>query len=116
MGPKIKIDNRFKNLARASKCWRLRFLAFFKNLNAQELEIFRNHQDGIGSVFIEMPEGLTANGIRFSSKEEMFIAEYTGHNILKSDEDGNVSIFAHESAMNQPNDIAIMDNDIIFAR
>ena len=71
--------------------------------------------DSKGSIFIEMPKGSTANGIRFSSKEEMFIADYTGHNILKATASGEVSVFAHEPRMNQPNDLAIMDNDTLFA-
>jgi len=71
---------------------------------------------GEGKIFIEMPEGQTANAIRFDSKEQMFVADYTGHNILKyNDEEKQLEIFAHNSNMNQPNDIAIMDNDIIFA-
>ena len=37
-----------------------------------------------------------------------------GHNILKYTENG-ISIFAHNPNMNQPNDLAIMDNDILFA-
>ena len=41
--------------------------------------------DGKGSIFIKMPKGSTANGIRFNSKEEMFLADYTGHNVLKSE-------------------------------
>jgi len=71
--------------------------------------------EGKGSIFIEMPKGSTANGIRFSSKEEMFIADYTGHNILKADIDGKVTVFAHEPKMNQPNDLAIMGSDTLFA-
>ena len=43
---------------------------------------------GKASIFIKMPKGSTANGIRFSSKEEMFLADYTGHNVLKSDAKG----------------------------
>ena len=46
---------------------------------------------------------------RFDSKEQMFVADYTGHNILKyNDEEKRLEIFAHDSNMNQPNDIAIM--------
>ena len=46
---------------------------------------------------------------RFDSKEQMFVADYTGHNILKyNDEEKRLEIFAHNSNMNQPNDIAIM--------
>ncbi len=70
---------------------------------------------GEASIFIKMPKGSTANGIRFSSNEEMFLADYTGHNVLKSDSKGNVSVFAHNASMNQPNDLAIMDNNILFA-
>mgnify|MGYP003633452693 CR=1 FL=1 len=71
--------------------------------------------EGEGSIFLKMPEGSTANGIRFSSIEEMFIADYTGHNILKIDRNGKLSTFAHNPAMNQPNDLAITDQDILFA-
>lgn len=71
--------------------------------------------EGKGSVFIKMPQGSTANGIRFNQNEEMFIADYTGHNVLKADLKGKVSVFAHEPQMNQPNDLAIMDNGILFA-
>lgn len=71
--------------------------------------------EGKGSVFIKMPKGSTANGIRFNKQEEMFIADYTGHNVLKADLQGNVSTFAHEPKMSQPNDLAIMDNGILFA-
>ena len=70
---------------------------------------------GQASIFIKMPKGSTANGIRFNEKGEMFIADYTGHNILKADQKGNISVFAHNSDMNQPNDLAIMDNGILFA-
>ena len=70
---------------------------------------------GKASIFIKMPKGSTANGIRFSSKEEMFLADYTGHNVLKSDAQGNVSVFAYNASMNQPNDLAIMDNNTLFA-
>ena len=71
--------------------------------------------DGQGSIFIKMPKGSTANGIRFNKKEEMFIADYTGHNVLKADLQGKVSVFAHNAKMNQPNDLAIMNNGILFA-
>lgn len=71
--------------------------------------------DGVSSLFVNMPKGSTANGIRFSSREEMFVADYTGHKILKITPQRKVSVFAHEPKMNQPNDLAIMDNDILFA-
>jgi sugar lactone lactonase YvrE len=71
---------------------------------------------GTASLFVDLPEGSIGNGIRFNSKGEMFIADYTKHNILKVDMDTKeISVFAHNGDMNQPNDIAIMDNDILFA-
>jgi sugar lactone lactonase YvrE len=72
--------------------------------------------DGNCSLFVELPEGSTGNGIRFNSNGEMLIADYTKHNILKVDMDTKeISVFAHEPKMNQPNDIAITSTDILFA-
>ncbi len=72
--------------------------------------------NGEASLFVKLPEGSIGNGIRFNSKGEMFIADYTKHNILKVDMDTKeISVYAHNDKMNQPNDVAIMDNDILFA-
>ncbi len=72
--------------------------------------------DGKASLFVELPEGSIGNGIRFNSKGEMLIADYTGHNILKVDMGTKkISVFAHNDTLNQPNDIAISDTDILFA-
>jgi len=72
--------------------------------------------EGVVSLFIDLPEGSTGNGIRFDRKGNMLIADYTGHNILKVNMKSKaISVHAHNDQMNQPNDIAIMDNDIIFA-
>ena len=72
--------------------------------------------DGNCNVFVELPEGSVGNGIRFNSKGEMLIADYTQHNILKVDMNTKeISAFANEPKMNQPNDIAITSTDILFA-
>jgi len=74
--------------------------------------------DSSMEMFFQTPKGSMVNGIRFSSKEDMFLADYVGHNILKIDMDAEIvkhTVFAHDHRMNQPNDIAIMDNDIMFA-
>ncbi|MCC5935741.1 MAG: SMP-30/gluconolactonase/LRE family protein [Lunatimonas sp.] len=72
--------------------------------------------DGEVSLFIELPEGSTGNGIRFHSSGKMLIADYTGHNVLQVDMDTKeISVYAHDPTLNQPNDIAVMDNDIVFA-
>ena len=64
----------------------------------------------------QLPEGSTGNGIRFGNKGLMYIADYTGHNILQVDPTTKeVSVYAHNDRMNQPNDIAITSKNIFFA-
>ncbi|MET1056877.1 MAG: SMP-30/gluconolactonase/LRE family protein [Pedobacter sp.] len=71
---------------------------------------------GKASVFLELPKGSVGNGIRFDSKGSMLIADYTGHNILKVNmATKEISVFAHEGKMSQPNDIAIDDKDRLYA-
>ena len=83
-----------------------------------------NHQGTIGmvtpkgeaSLFIELPNGSIGNGIRFDSNGNMFIADYTNHNILKVEmATKKISVLAHEPSMSQPNDIAIDSKDRIYA-
>lgn len=72
--------------------------------------------DGFSELFIELPEGSICNGIRFDSRGDMYLADYTGHNVLKVDMDTReVSVFAHQPAMNQPNDLAIDAQDRLYA-
>lgn len=72
--------------------------------------------DGSVSIYVTLPEGSIGNGIRFDSKGNMLIADYTGHNILIVDPATQaVSVFAHEPRMHQPNDIAIDSKDRIYA-
>ena len=83
-----------------------------------------NHQGTIGkvtpqgdaSIFIELPNGSIGNGIRFDSNGNMLIADYINHNILKVEMvTKNISVFAHEPTMTQPNDIAIDSKNRIYA-
>ncbi len=73
--------------------------------------------EGNFSLFIEqLPEGSTANGIRFGQDQSMYLADYTGHNILKVDlQTKKVGVYAHDSLLNQPNDLAVCCNDRMFA-
>ena len=74
------------------------------------------YADGSADLFVELPEGSRGNGIRFDRAGDMFIADYRGHNVLRVDMDlREISVFVHEPAFHQPNDLAIMDNDILFA-
>jgi gluconolactonase len=71
--------------------------------------------DGKCELFVELPKGSTGNGIRFDSKGNMLIADYSAHNVLKVDmKTKQISVYAHDTTMNQPNDLTIMKNDIIF--
>lgn len=71
---------------------------------------------GKASLFINMPQGSTANGIRFNKAGDMFLADYTGHNVLKVDmKTKKVAVFAHNPKMNQPNDLAIADDGTLYA-
>jgi len=83
-----------------------------------------HHEGSIGVIkkgkktpqlFIDLPKGSTGNGIRFNDKNEMFVADYSAHNILKIDiSTKKISVYAHDSLMNQPNDLTLMKNGIIF--
>ena len=69
---------------------------------------------GEASLFIELPEGSVGNGIRFDQSGNMYIADYPQHNVLRVDaKTGKLTVFAHNDKMNQPNDLAIMDNGIL---
>ncbi|MBT4101218.1 MAG: PQQ-binding-like beta-propeller repeat protein, partial [Gemmatimonadetes bacterium] len=72
--------------------------------------------DGSASLFVELPQGSIGNGIRFNRAGDMLIADYTRHNVLRVDmETQEISVFAHEAEMNQPNDIAIASDDALYA-
>lgn len=73
--------------------------------------------DGTGEVFVELPEGSIGNGIRFAHDGSFFVADYTGHNVLRVDPSSrDISVHAHHAEMNQPNDLAITpDGKTLFA-
>ncbi len=73
-------------------------------------------QDGRVERFITLPDGSTANAIQFDSKENMYLADCTRHNILKVDmKNKKVVIYVHNDAFNQPNDMCINKKDQLFA-
>jgi len=72
--------------------------------------------EGQCDVFVELPNGSIGNGIRFTRAGQMLIADYTNHNVLRVDmQTRAITVHAHEPGMNQPNDIAITDDDVVFA-
>lgn len=67
-------------------------------------------------LFVNLPKGSTGNGIRFDRDGFMYVADYTGHNILKIDpRSKTIAVHAHSDKMNQPNDIAIAKSGVIYA-
>ena len=74
-------------------------------------------RDGVrAELFVELPEGSIGNGQRFDAQGRLFVADYTGHNILRVDlRDRSVSVHAHEPRMHQPNDIAIAPDGTLYA-
>ncbi|MBM3844903.1 MAG: SMP-30/gluconolactonase/LRE family protein [Verrucomicrobia bacterium] len=78
--------------------------------------IARISPKGKAVLFLELPGESWGNGIRFNPAGDMFIADYTGHNVLKVDmKSKQVSVFAHNPAMNQPNDLAIAPDGTLYA-
>jgi gluconolactonase len=72
--------------------------------------------EGDVDLFLTLPEGSTANSIQFDSRGNMFLADFTGHNVLKVDMGTKgVSIHAHNDHFSQPNDLCINKKDQLFA-
>jgi sugar lactone lactonase YvrE len=72
--------------------------------------------EGKAELFVTLPEGSTGNGIRFGRDGTMYVADYTGHNVLRVDmKTKAITVFAHEPKMNQPNDIAITADGTLYA-
>ncbi len=78
--------------------------------------IARMTPQGSVEVFVALPEGSAGNGIRFSADGSMFIADYTGHNVLRVlPGTREVTVFAHNPSMNQPNDLAMAPDGTLYA-
>jgi sugar lactone lactonase YvrE len=90
------------------------------NVYAVSLEkaanIGRVTPDGKLEVWVTLPGKSAGNGIVFDKAGQMYVADYVGHNVLKIDPaTKKVTVFAHEPKMNQPNDLAIGPDDVIWA-
>lgn len=72
--------------------------------------------NGEVSLFVTLPEGSTANSIQFNGNDEMFLADFTGHNVLKVNMlSKEITVHAHNDAFNQPNDLCINRKGQLFA-
>lgn len=73
-------------------------------------------KDGKPSLFATLENGSIGNGIRFDKDDNMFIADYVNHNILLIKKgETKATVYASDSTMNQPNDIAISPNGTLYA-
>lgn len=81
--------------------------------------IGRVRPDGTHELFVDLKtvgDSAVANGIRFGKDGFMYVAEYKLHNILRIDPvSRRIEVFAHEPAMNQPNDIALSPEGRLYA-
>lgn len=72
--------------------------------------------DGRVEVVLVLPEGSTANAIRETSTGALLLADFVGHNVLRLDPTTRkLSVHAHDDRFNQPNDLAIRKDDVLFA-
>jgi gluconolactonase len=79
-------------------------------------DIARVMPDGKTEVFVELPGKSVGNGIVFDKRGLMYVADYVGHNVLRIDpKTKKAEVFAHEAAMNQPNDLAIAPDGTLYA-
>lgn len=72
--------------------------------------------EGEASLFTKLPNGSIGNGIRFDKNDNMYVADYTNHNVLLIKKgETKPTVYAHDSTMNQPNDLAISPNGTLYA-
>lgn len=82
---------------------------------ARDGTIAQINKKGNASFFVTLPKGSTGNGIRFGDANTFYVADFTGHNVLKVNLiTKETTVFANEPKMNQPNDLAITASGHIF--
>jgi len=68
------------------------------------------------SLLVNLPGTSVGNGIRFLNDSLFYVADYVNHNVLLVNKNSKeVKVHAHDSLMNQPNDIAINSNGNLYA-
>ena len=83
---------------------------------ARQQTIGKVTPDGKGEVFLTLPGASIANGIRFGSRGQMYLADYIEHTIYVVDPVTRaIAIHARDARMTQPNDIAITQDDVLYA-
>ncbi len=83
---------------------------------AKQQTIGRTSPSGKSEIFVTLPGKSTGNGIVFDPTGVMFIADYVGHNVLRVEMATRaITVFAHNPAMNQPNDLALARDGTLYA-
>lgn len=83
---------------------------------ARQQTIGRVTPDGAADVFVTLPGKSTGNGIVFGFDGMMYVADYVGHNVLRIDlKTKEVTVYAHDDRMNQPNDLALAPDGTLWA-
>ncbi|SHG62117.1 Sugar lactone lactonase YvrE [Massilia sp. CF038] len=71
---------------------------------------------GTPELFVTLPGNAVGNGIRIGKDGTLYVADYVGHSILRIDPATRaVTVFAHDEAMYQPNDLAITADGVLYA-
>ncbi len=83
---------------------------------ARKGTIGRVAPDGQHELFVMLPPGSVGCGMRAAPKHTLYVADYTGHHVLAVDlKMRDIRVHAHEPRMNQPNDLAIRSDGMLFA-
>ena len=78
--------------------------------------IGRVSPSGKGEVFLKLPADSVGNGIRFDRAGNMYIADYVNHQVFKvAAGTAKPVVFAADTTMNQPNDLAISFKGTLYA-
>jgi sugar lactone lactonase YvrE len=71
---------------------------------------------GQAELFVRLPAGSNGNGQRFGEGGILYVADYTGHKVLAIDPSTReVSTFAGDARMHQPNDLAHAPDGTLYA-
>ena len=83
---------------------------------AEQGTVGRVSPSGKGEVFLKLPADSVGNGIRFDRAGNMYIADYVNHQVFKvAAGTAKPVVFAADTTMNQPNDLAISLNGTLYA-
>lgn len=67
------------------------------------------------ALYMRLPDSSIANSIKFDDAGNMYLADFTGHNILKIDETKQLSVYCHDDRFHQPNDLCRSSRGFLYA-